>query len=83
MYTNRKWCFLLSPSASTKARSNEFAEKNGLQKYEYVLHPRTTGFTFVVDRLREGNPALYFIFFSSFEIMNLTQAVEADVPKTA
>ncbi|XP_051471289.1 lysocardiolipin acyltransferase 1 isoform X4 [Apus apus] len=40
--------------ANTKARSNEFAEKNGLQKYEYVLHPRTTGFTFVVERLREG-----------------------------
>ena len=31
------------------ARSNEFAKKNGLQKYENVLHPRTTGFTFVVD----------------------------------
>ncbi|XP_073868159.1 lysocardiolipin acyltransferase 1 isoform X4 [Macaca fascicularis] len=39
---------------NSKARSNAFAEKNGLQKYEYVLHPRTTGFTFVVDRLREG-----------------------------
>ncbi|XP_077630212.1 lysocardiolipin acyltransferase 1 isoform X2 [Crocuta crocuta] len=39
---------------NSKARSNDFAEKNGLQKYEYVLHPRTTGFTFVVDRLREG-----------------------------
>ncbi|XP_076991096.1 lysocardiolipin acyltransferase 1 isoform X3 [Tamandua tetradactyla] len=38
---------------NSKARSNDFAEKNGLQKYEYVLHPRTTGFTFVVDRLRE------------------------------
>ncbi|XP_049640196.1 LOW QUALITY PROTEIN: lysocardiolipin acyltransferase 1 [Suncus etruscus] len=39
---------------NSKARSNEFAEKNGLQKYDYVLHPKTTGFTFVVDRLREG-----------------------------
>ncbi|KAF6103978.1 lysocardiolipin acyltransferase 1 [Phyllostomus discolor] len=39
---------------NSKARSNDFAEKNGLQKYEYVLHPRTTGFTFVVDRLREA-----------------------------
>ncbi|KAF4800463.1 hypothetical protein TURU_044455 [Turdus rufiventris] len=44
-------------TANTKARSNEFAEKNGLQKYEYVLHPRTTGFTFVVERLREGGMA--------------------------
>ncbi|XP_064151262.1 lysocardiolipin acyltransferase 1 isoform X4 [Loxodonta africana] len=40
---------------NSKARSNDFAEQNGLQKYEYVLHPRTTGFTFVVDRLREEN----------------------------
>lgn len=65
MHSNRKWCFLFSPSANTKARSNEFAEKNGLQKYEYVLHPRTTGFTFVVERLREGNSALYLyvLFF--------------------
>ncbi|XP_060042799.1 lysocardiolipin acyltransferase 1 isoform X2 [Erinaceus europaeus] len=39
---------------NSKARSNEFAEKNSLKKYEYVLHPRTTGFTFVVDRLREA-----------------------------
>ncbi|XP_032071417.1 lysocardiolipin acyltransferase 1 isoform X5 [Thamnophis elegans] len=38
----------------TKARSDKFAEKNGLQKYEYVLHPRTTGFTFIVDHLRDG-----------------------------
>ncbi|KAJ7340993.1 hypothetical protein JRQ81_004457 [Phrynocephalus forsythii] len=38
---------------NTKARSNAFAEKNGLQKYEYVLHPRTTGFTFIVERLRD------------------------------
>lgn len=83
MYANRKWCFLFSPSANTKGRSNEFAEKNGLQKYEYVLHPRTTGFTFVVERLREGNPALYFMFFFSFKITNLTQAVEADVHKSA
>ncbi|KAL1764380.1 lysocardiolipin acyltransferase 1, partial [Sigmodon hispidus] len=39
---------------NNKTRSNDFAEKNGLQKYEYVLHPRTTGFTFVVERLREA-----------------------------
>lgn len=60
MHTHRKLCFLLSPPANTKARSNDFAEKNGLRKYEYVLHPRTTGFTFVVECLREGNPALHF-----------------------
>lgn len=46
---------LLFSVDETKARSDTFAEKNGLQKYEYVLHPRTTGFTFIVDRLRDGN----------------------------
>lgn len=34
-------------------QSNEFAEKNGLQKSECDLHPRTTGFIFAVDHLRE------------------------------
>ncbi|MBN3304863.1 lysocardiolipin acyltransferase 1 [Amia ocellicauda] len=40
---------------NTRARSDQFAEKNGLPKYEYVLHPRTTGFTFIVDMLRKGD----------------------------
>lgn len=39
---------------NTRARSDEYAEKNGLPKYEYVLHPRTTGFTFIVEQLRKG-----------------------------
>nr|XP_032819766.1 lysocardiolipin acyltransferase 1 isoform X2 [Petromyzon marinus] len=40
--------------ANTKARSDQFAEKNGLPKYEHVLHPRTTGFTHIVQRLHSG-----------------------------
>lgn len=48
---------------NSKARSNDFAEKNGLKKYEYVLHPRTTGFTFVVDRLREGKHLSQSVLF--------------------
>ncbi|XP_062851813.1 lysocardiolipin acyltransferase 1 [Trichomycterus rosablanca] len=40
---------------NTRARSDEFAEKNGLQKFEYVLHPRTTGFTFIVETLLKGD----------------------------
>ncbi|XP_034515585.1 lysocardiolipin acyltransferase 1 isoform X4 [Ailuropoda melanoleuca] len=48
---------------NSKARSNDFAEKNGLQKYEYVLHPRTTGFTFVVERLREENVSWAHMLF--------------------
>ena len=57
---------------NSKARSNEFAEKNGLQKYEYVLHPRTTGFTFVVDRLREGkHPPQSILFHTSGKMAKL------------
>lgn len=39
---------------NTKQRSDAFAVQNGLPKFEYVLHPRTTGFTFIVERLRKG-----------------------------
>lgn len=42
-------------TASTVARSDGFAESRGLPKYEYVLHPRTTGFAFIVNQLREGS----------------------------
>lgn len=44
----------MSPSENTRQRSDAFAAQNGLPKLEYVLHPRTTGFTFIVDRLRKG-----------------------------
>ncbi|XP_075451558.1 lysocardiolipin acyltransferase 1 isoform X2 [Ascaphus truei] len=59
---------------NTKARSNAFAEKNGLEKYDYVLHPRTTGFTFVVDRLREGN--------NLDAIHDITVAYPHNIPQT-
>ena len=39
----------------TKTRSDKFAQANGFELYEYVLHPRTTGFTFFVQQMREGN----------------------------
>uniref|UniRef100_A0A8R1EB39 PlsC domain-containing protein n=2 Tax=Caenorhabditis japonica TaxID=281687 RepID=A0A8R1EB39_CAEJA len=35
--------------------SNEFAEKHGLPKYEYVLHPRTTGFRYLLDLMKKEN----------------------------
>lgn len=59
---------------NSKARSNDFAEKNGLQKYEYVLHPRTTGFTFVVDRLREGK--------NLDAVHDITVAYPQNIPQT-
>ncbi|XP_044145380.1 lysocardiolipin acyltransferase 1 isoform X1 [Bufo gargarizans] len=59
---------------NTKARSHEFAEKNALEKYEYVLHPRTTGFTFIVHRLREGN--------NLDAIHDITVAYPHNIPQT-
>ncbi|XP_050406744.1 lysocardiolipin acyltransferase 1 [Patella vulgata] len=39
----------------TKERSDVFAEKNGLQKYSFVLHPRTTGFIHMISQMRKNN----------------------------
>ncbi|KAK9738334.1 Male sterility protein [Popillia japonica] len=51
-----KFSLLLFPegtdlTTTTKGISNKFAEKHGLKKYDYVLHPRTTGFSFLTGRL--------------------------------
>ena len=37
------------------ARSNQFAEDKGYQKYNYVLHPKTTGFIHFVKEMKKGN----------------------------
>ena len=34
--------------------SDEFAAKHGLPKYNYVLHPRTTGFNFILNQMRKS-----------------------------
>ena len=39
---------------TSKSKSDSFAKKNGLPCYEYVLHPRVRGFTFCVEKLRQG-----------------------------
>lgn len=46
---------LLSPAENTRAKSDVFAAENNLPNFQYVLHPRTTGFTFIVDKLRRGS----------------------------
>lgn len=48
-------------TANTKARSDKFAAKNSLEPYEYVLHPRTAGFSFLVEKMRESMGILLFI----------------------
>ncbi|CAG7834512.1 unnamed protein product, partial [Allacma fusca] len=42
-------------SAESKAKSDSFAHKNGLTPYDFVLHPRTTGFTYLAQKMRENN----------------------------
>ena len=38
----------------TKERSDQYADDNGLPRYKYCLHPRTTGFVCVMNALRSG-----------------------------
>ena len=33
--------------------SDEFAKRNNLPQYDYVLHPRTTGFNFILNEMRK------------------------------
>lgn len=35
----------------TKTKSNEFAAKHGLPTYEKVLHPRTAGFSYIINKM--------------------------------
>ncbi|XP_064623540.1 lysocardiolipin acyltransferase 1-like [Lineus longissimus] len=44
-----------SLSKDMKARSDKFAKKNNLPEYNYVLHPRTTGFTYLVQHMKNNN----------------------------
>ena len=41
-------------TADTRRKSDVFAEKNNLSKYRHVLHPRTTGFSFLAEKMRQG-----------------------------
>ena len=42
----------------TKASSMAYAKKNNLPFYEYTLHPRSTGFSFMVKQMRKSK---YFV----------------------
>ena len=41
-------------SDSNKEKSHQYANANGLQKYDYVLHPRNKGFCLCLKELRKG-----------------------------
>ncbi|XP_053701869.1 lysocardiolipin acyltransferase 1 isoform X1 [Synchiropus splendidus] len=59
---------------NTRTRSDAFAAQNNLPKFEYVLHPRTTGFTFIVERLRQGN--------NLDAVHDITVAYPKNIPQT-
>lgn len=40
-------------SDSNKAKSHLYAETNNLEKYDYVLHPKTTGFIHCITEMRK------------------------------
>ena len=44
---------------NTLSKSNQYADKHSLSRFQYVLHPRTKGFCFFVNTLRKG---LHLIF---------------------
>ena len=44
----------LNPKAQVKSR--KFGEANNLKPLNYLLHPRTTGFTYLVQQMRERKP---------------------------
>ena len=47
-------------SDSNKEKSKKYAKKSGLPEFEYVLQPRTKGFTFFVNTLRNGKASVGF-----------------------
>lgn len=55
-----KFSLLLFPEGTdltehTKEMSHKYSEAYNLEKYEYVLQPRTTGFIYLARKLMEAN----------------------------
>jgi len=44
-----------SLNAENRKKSEEYAKRGSLASYEHVLHPRTTGFGFIAERLRDNH----------------------------
>lgn len=40
---------------NSKKRSDKFAKDRGLPEYTYTLHPKTTGFSYLVNHLQKAN----------------------------
>lgn len=56
----RRTQFLIFPEGtdltqSSQEKSNKYAVEHGLPNYNYTLHPKTTGFTYLARHLQESN----------------------------
>ncbi len=60
-------------SLTNKKKNQKYAEDNGLQKYEYVLHPRTKGFCLCLQELRKGK--------TPPTIVNISVGYLGDIPQ--
>ncbi|KAL4227870.1 Lysocardiolipin acyltransferase 1 [Mactra antiquata] len=66
--------------AVSREKSRRYAEKNDLVDYEYVLHPRTLGFTTMVNEMRKYNDLEQIIDVTVSYPHNMVQS-ELDVMK--
>ena len=63
----------------SKAKSDIYADANGLQHYEYCLHPRVRGFLYVMEALRSGRlDAVYDITVAYPDALAKTEAQFAE-----
>jgi hypothetical protein len=59
----------------TKERSDKYADENDLPRYQYCIHPRTTGFVYVMNALRSGGlDAVYDVTIGYPDVLSKTEA---------
>ncbi|VDN42928.1 unnamed protein product [Gongylonema pulchrum] len=51
--------------------SDEFAKEHGLPIYNFVLHPRTTGFTYMMRLMRESKCLIFINFAGVLRVLLL------------
>lgn len=70
---------LLFPEGSdltprTRQHSDKYAKKNHLACYQYCLHPRTTGFNYIMNAMREGGlDAVYDVTIGYPDVLPKTE----------
>jgi lysocardiolipin and lysophospholipid acyltransferase len=72
-------------SPDNKTRSHQFSDKRGLVKYDYVLHPRPTGFIHCIKHLRRSFDAVYdlSVAYTGLITQNESDLLKGHLPTTA